>query len=172
MHVRSTSAALLAACALAFAACGDAPESSADEDGTTIGKPDEATKQAELKFAQCMREQGIDFPDPQAGGRGLTRIGEGSSPEELREAEKACEEYRKAIKPPELSEEQQQKFKDAALEHARCMRDHGIDFPDPTFSEDGGATVKIGKGSGIDPDDPDFKAAEKDCREIMEEARP
>jgi hypothetical protein len=75
------------------------------------------------------------------------------------------------MKPPELSEEQEQKFKDAALEHARCMRDHGIDFPDPTFSEGGGATIKLGKGS-VDPNDPDFKAAEKECREIMEEVRP
>jgi hypothetical protein len=170
MYVRSISAALLAACALAFAACGDAPESSADKDGPTIGKPDEATRQAELKFAQCMREQGIDFPDPQAGGKGLARIGEGTSPEEMRDAEKACEKYRKDIKPPELSEEQQQKFKDAALAHARCMRDHGIDFPDPTFSENGRATIKLGKGD-VDPQDPDFKAAEKDCQKIIEDAR-
>ena len=30
--------------------------------------------------------------------------------------------------------------------------------PDPQFDEDGGAQVRIGRGSGIDPDDPKFRA--------------
>jgi hypothetical protein len=53
-------------------------------------------------------------------------------------------------------------MKEAALAHARCMREHGIDFPDPKFSQDGSATVRIGPG-GLNPDDPDFKRAEKAC---------
>ena len=42
------------------------------------------------------------------------------------------------------------------------MREHGIDFPDPTFSADGGAQIKLERGK-VDPEDPDFKAAEKAC---------
>jgi hypothetical protein len=165
MFVRSLS--LLLACALGVAACGGEEEAPARSS-------DAANRQAELKFAQCMREQGVEFPDPGDGG-GPVKVGGDASPEELREAEKACEKYRKAIEPPELSEEQQQEFRDAALAHARCMREHGVDFPDPTFAEDGGARVEMRKGSGLDPEDEDFKEAEEACADklggIME-ARP
>ena len=157
MYLRTLAAAPLAALALGLASCGG------DEGAAASAQSARAkAHEAELKFAQCMREHGIDFPDPGSGERGLVKVGEGSSPEELREAEQACEKYREQIKPPELSEEQQQEFKDAALAHARCMREHGIDFPDPTFSEDGGAQIRIGEG-GPDPEDADFKAAEKQC---------
>ena len=51
------------------------------------------------------------------------------------------------------------------------MRDHGIDMPDPQISE-GGAGVRIGGpdgGSGprLDPEDPEFQAAEKACGSLM-----
>ena len=156
MYLRSSAAGLLAVCALALAACGG------DGGGEAAAQSSEKERrQAALKFAQCMREQGIDFPDPQAGG-GPVRIGGEGTPEELREAEQACAEFREDIEPPELSAAEQKKFKDAALAHARCMREQGIDFPDPTFSEDGGAQVRIGEG-GVEPDDADFKRAQEKC---------
>jgi hypothetical protein len=160
VYLRSLAVVPLAALALGLAACG---EDAAPADSQSSK---EKLQQAELKFAQCMREQGIDFPDPQQGRRGLVKVGEDSSPEEIRAAEKACEEFRKDIKPPELSEEQKQEFKDAALAHARCMREHGIDFPDPTFSADGGAQIRLSKGR-VDPEDADFKAAEKECADKL-----
>ena len=161
MYLRSLAAAPLAALALGLAACGGG-------DGTPASAQSarDANRQAELKFARCMREQGVDFPDPGSGGEGPVKVGGDATPEELREAEQACESLRKDIKPPELSEEQQQEFKDAALAHARCMREHGIDFPDPTFSEDGGAQVRIGE-RGLDPEDDDFKEAEQQCADKL-----
>ena len=45
-----------------------------------------------------------------------------------------------------MSAAEKEEFKKAALANARCMREHGIDFPDPKFEPDGGARVKIGKG--------------------------
>jgi hypothetical protein len=158
MHVLPL--ALLAACALGLAACG------ADDGGApAAARSSEAeAKEARLKFAECMREHGIDFPDPGSGegGAGPVKVGGDATPEELREAEEACKELREDIKPPELSEEQQQEFKEAALAHARCMREQGIDFPDPTFSEDGGARVRLGPG-GVDSDDADLREAEEKC---------
>jgi hypothetical protein len=44
------------------------------------------------------------------------------------------------------------------------MREHGLDFPDPTFGENGEATIRIGKGDGLDPKDPKFQKAEKECQ--------
>jgi hypothetical protein len=155
MTFRALAAALLAASAAGLAACGgdDAGAGAAQSAG-------DRNRQAQVKFAQCMREHGIDFPDPGEGP--VTVGGRGTTPEEMKAAEKACAKYRDAIKPPELSDAQKAEFKEAALAHARCMREHGIDFPDPTFSEDGGARVRIGAG-GVEPDDDDFKAAEKAC---------
>jgi hypothetical protein len=163
--IRLLAAALLAAGALAVASCGgdDAADGSADRQAQS--------RDAALKFARCMRDHGVEMPDPaQGGGRQTFKVGPGedTTPEELEEAQKACEKYQQEIEPPELSEEQQEEFKEAALEHARCMREHGIEsFPDPTFDENGAAKIQIDKSSGIDPEDPDFKEAEKACQDKM-----
>ena len=50
------------------------------------------------------------------------------------------------------------------------MREHGIDFPDPTFDEDGGAQIRLERGR-LDPDDPDFAAAQKECGRAMDVGR-
>ncbi len=49
------------------------------------------------------------------------------------------------------------------LDFAKCMRDHGVDFPDPTFNSDGGGLqVQMG-GPGMDPESPAFKSANDAC---------
>jgi hypothetical protein len=166
MTIRSIAAALLALSALSLAACGeDAP--------SAAGSPESKDKarEAALKFASCMRKEGIDFPDPGADGRQDIRVGgdSGISPEDFERAGKACDKYRKDIR-PQLTEEEQQEFKDNALAHSRCMREHGIDFPDPTFDAEGGASVRMRAGSGgKDPEhDPKFKAAEEACGHLMD----
>jgi hypothetical protein len=157
-------AAVLSTSALALAACGGDP--------STTGEPSanrqETMQDAALKYARCMRENGVDMPDPKSGERGI-RISppEGVSPSKMRKADEACRKYLEAVKPPEMSEEQQKKFRDAALANARCMREHGIDFPDPTFGENGEASIRIRRGSGIDPESAKFKDAQKACESTM-----
>src|SRR5215216_6348463 len=164
MTLRPLAAALLAVAALGVAACGD----DAETPTANAAADDDKVRQAQVKFAECMRENGVDMPDPKAeGGKSLFKVGgdSGISPEEFEKASKACEKYREGIR-PNLSEEEQAEFKEKALEHARCMREHGIDMPDPTFNADGGAEVRIGPGSSggrLDPEDPEFQAAEKEC---------
>ena len=46
----------------------------------------------------------------------------------------------------------------ADLAFARCMRQHGINMPDP--KPDGRVDMR---GIGVDSDDPKFKAAERAC---------
>jgi hypothetical protein len=162
--IRPLLAAVLATSALAVTACG--------EDSAAGGEPtadqQKQAQEAQLKFARCMREHGVEMDDPKQGERGIQMVGpRGASPQKAREAEEACRKYLDAIKPPELSDEQEKQLKDAALAHARCMRDHGIDFPDPTFGEDGRATIKIERGSGVDPQDPKVQEAEKACQEKL-----
>jgi hypothetical protein len=163
MTIRPHAVALLALSALGLAACGE------DTPAAGSAEAKEKARQAELKFASCMREQGIDMPDPQAGGERVFRIGGGSgiSPEEFKEASKACEKYREDIR-PQLTEEEQEKFKERALAHARCMREQGIDFPDPTFDAEGGARIRIPGGGGkLDPEDPKFREAQEQCADLM-----
>jgi hypothetical protein len=164
---RLLAASLLAAGALAVASCGGEGNASAD------GDSEAESRQAALDFAKCMREHGVDMADPGTGGRQVFKVGPGeeNTPEEFEEAQEACKKYQEKIKPPELSEEQQQELKEAALAHARCMREHGIEnFPDPSFDEDGGAQIRIDKGSGIDPEDDDFKDAQEACEDEMPDA--
>ena len=84
---RTTTTAALGACAAAFAlsACGGSdPASPADARAKA--------EQAQLKFARCMREHGVNVPDPKpdARGPGLVRVGEGVSPQVMRRADEAC----------------------------------------------------------------------------------
>ena len=56
------------------------------------------------------------------------------------------------------------KEQDRALKFAQCMRDNGVDMPDPDFAG-GGIRVTIGVpgGGGITPDSEVFQAAQKAC---------
>jgi hypothetical protein len=49
------------------------------------------------------------------------------------------------------------------LRFSECMRSHGVpSFPDPT-----GQGIHIGRGSGIDPSSPAFKAAQSACGKLL-----
>jgi hypothetical protein len=161
MRIHSLIAALLTVSALALVACGEDPTG-----GGPTADQEQKMRDAQLAFARCMREHGIDMDDPKPGERGIRlAIPKGVTPEKAEAANEACRKHLDAIKPPELSEEQEKQARDAALAHARCMREHGIDFPDPTFGENGEATIRIGKDSGIEPDDPKFQKAQEECAE-------
>jgi hypothetical protein len=56
-------------------------------------------------------------------------------------------------------------FKQAALAFARCMRQHGVNVPDPN-PNGGGIVVKGGPGT-LNPDDPKFKAAQQACQKLL-----
>ena len=122
-------------------------------------------RKAMLDLARCMRENGVDMPDPEFSGGRVTQRMKGGNPDKMRAAEKACEKYRSQIKAPEMSASDKEDFKKAALANARCMREHGIDFPDPVFDPNGGARVKIDKR--LNPEGAKFQAAQKACEKTM-----
>ena len=76
-------------------------------------------------------------------------------------AQKACQKILESVRPPEMSEEQQQRFKEQALKFARCMREHGIDMPDPQFQSGGRMTQRM--EGGIDPNSQRFRDANEAC---------
>ena len=138
---------------------------------TTAGTTSEAdAQQAMLDFAQCMREHGIDMPDPQFGDNGNASFSVGSEgtpadKTKLDDAQKACQSYLDKVKSnaPPMDPAKVEAEKQRMLDFAQCMRDHGIDFPDPQISTDGGGLqVQLG-GPGLDPNSPGFKEANDAC---------
>lgn len=52
---------------------------------------------------------------------------------------------------------------DRSLAYAKCMRENGVPkFPDPA---EGGA-IKVGPDSGVDPESPEFQAAQEACVDL------
>lgn len=163
-----TATPLLAVLALGLGACGGG-------EATSAGGADTDSQSAEdsrVAFAQCLREQGIDVEDPGEGGGLLLRRGGGEGPERslddggrFEEAAEKCREKLGDAAPPELSEEQREEFQDQALAFARCMREQGIDMPDPEFGEGGRFTQRMDRPA----DEKRFREAEEACKEFRPE---
>jgi hypothetical protein len=149
----------IATASLALAACGD--DSSTGDSGDDQAR----FREAALEYTECMRRNGVDMPDPtfgQGGGINFTTPRRGEDDPAVRRAEEACRKYLEDVQPPELSEEQQRESRERALRYSRCMREHGIDFPDPTFGEDGRVELRLERGR-VDENDPAFQEAQKAC---------
>jgi hypothetical protein len=133
--------AALAAIAVAFVGAGCSSGSGETGATDTAGTATTAgPRQQAVRFAECMRDNGVDeFPDPDASGR-LTIDGvlNGSSLDPdapaWKEATAAC----KDLQPPGYTGGGRRSAgeQDAALEFAQCIRDNGVkDFPDPADGE-------------------------------------
>lgn len=153
----------LAIASVALGACGGG------SDDATAGTGDRRAefREAALKFAKCMRANGVDMPDPSPNG-GIRIGGPDMSPQDrqkLEDAQNACQKILESVRPPELSQEDQQTFRDQALKFARCMREQGIDMPDPQFQSGGGMMQRLDEGA--DPDSQRFQDAQKACAKGM-----
>jgi hypothetical protein len=117
----------------------------------------------DLAYAQCMRDHGIsDFPDPGASGGIAIPAQRGSDLDPDNPQFKAADDACKSLLPQPPSEEQQQQDFADMLRFAQCMREHGItDFPDPKPGE--GISISADQGSDLDPNNPQFQAANKAC---------
>jgi hypothetical protein len=142
---------------------GDNGVATAGGGKATASAAQHSDEERALKFAQCMREHGIDLPDPQDGK--LPNIPEGLDPKKVDAAQQQCKQYL-----PNGGE--QPKVDPQRLEQLRkvsqCMRENGFpDFPDPTESG-----LHFGAKSGIDPQDPKFQAAQKTCDKYAPDPSP
>jgi len=143
-------------------------------DGTTARDAPDDVEEAVLAFAECMRDHGVDMPDPQVNGDGGVAIqvdgDNGVSEAEMEEAQQECEPLMaNARGEVERDPEREAEMQAEMLEFAECMREHGIDMPDPQFDGDGRVTMRAGAGEdGEAGDEPDrdsdaFEAAAKVC---------
>jgi hypothetical protein len=172
-------ALLIAACSSAAAAPSgvatlQSPDPSGSGDPRASPSASLSPEDAALAFARCMREHGIPMDDPKVGGGANGPIsisigGPGIDTEKLEAAQEACGGFMgvsgpKGTMPPDLL--------DKLVEYASCMREHGIDFPDPQTN--GGGVIIGGPGSkdALDPSSPKFQAAHEACRSIMPDGGP
>ncbi|GAA2858774.1 hypothetical protein GCM10010517_17230 [Streptosporangium fragile] len=148
----------------ALTACGQPQTSEVVSAGGAVpsaASSQESSEEDGLKFAQCMREHGIDMADPEPGGGGSVMIRRKADAERLEEAGKACGKY--SPFGPESTYSNDPEIQDAFLALARCMRGHGVDMPDPDFS---GGSVRF-SGNGVDPDSPKTEKALEACRDHL-----
>jgi hypothetical protein len=156
----------VAACSGGGKANGVASLSGANKPtATTSASGSHDDRQMALAFARCMRQHGIDMPDPKFNGNGVSqefsarRGGKGPDDPKFKAAQQACQKYLpNGGQPTKPNPQEQQQL----LAFARCMRQHGIDVPDPGAS--GGIEVK-GRPGTVNPNDPKFKAAQQACQQ-------
>jgi hypothetical protein len=132
-----------------------------------------------VQYAQCMRTHGVPtFPDPNGQGQ-VTMTGVNPQSSSFVAAQRTCATYAKGGgKPPSAAKQQQAVAQ--ALKFSECMRSHGItNFPDPQVSSSGGGTrigISLGGGgkgsSNLNPDNPQFQAAQKACQALLPSAPP
>ena len=108
---------------------------------TTVFDEETTFEEGVLNFAQCMREEGINFPDPTFDIDGNPQFDnlEIENEDEFETAFENCEDILRNALPEQfdLDPEVEAALVDASLEFSQCMRDQGIDFPDPKPGEFG-----------------------------------
>lgn len=160
---------IAAALLIGAAACGNQPNStgvasvanasdkpSAAPSAASTADPEEQGR----KFAKCMRDHGVDMPDPEPGkGMQITAKVDGDK-DKFKQAMDACRSFAPFKDRGQLSAEDLDKMRN----FAKCMREHGVDMPDP---DPGGNMVLKKKDTRLDPDNPAFKQAMEACRSQM-----
>lgn len=109
-----------------------------------------------LAFAECMRDNGIDMPDPLPGQQGLyealTHGAEGEDQTTVERAFAACQELAPQY---DHGPDHDQEMSETRLAIAECLREKGFDVPDDLS----GVTH-----DDLDQDD-DLNAAMEECRD-------
>jgi hypothetical protein len=128
-------------------------ERTASEEGDATTTTTEAVdpEEAFQEYNECMSEYGFDMPDPGSGNGGVISI-EGDPEMDFTAHEEAVAECDPILEAAfgefELSPEQEAEMMDQELALAQCMRDNGVDWPDPDPS--GNNMIEL--GDGIDPE--------------------
>ncbi|WP_412077663.1 hypothetical protein ACLF6K_25170 [Streptomyces xanthophaeus] len=155
-----TTAAAITGLALAVTGCANGTsggKSGGKQDGASAGGSGGgagADADKAVKMRQCLREHGIDAPDPKPGQdpRAMT-VGGGVDPQKMQEAMKAC-----GMGGPDSGKEPTQEEKDKELKWIRCMRENGVQLKDPEYN--GGMRTGIEVPPGQEKA---FEDAQKKC---------
>ncbi|HKF16701.1 MAG TPA: hypothetical protein VKF14_05865 [Candidatus Dormibacteraeota bacterium] len=120
-------------------------------------------EQMALKWAQCMRDHGVNVPDP-GQGRPVRIQAEAQDQQQIQDAMNACQRYQpKGGNGPGKVD---QKTLDQLTKFAQCMRDHGIPMQDPKASG-GGVQITGGGPGSVEPDSDQFQQAQQACQHYL-----
>jgi hypothetical protein len=145
---------------MAVVACGGS-EASGDAQANA--------EDAALDYAKCMREHGVDVPDPKPGAGGFGIQIQSSDPQEnekFQDAQDACGDIlQKAI--PEGDRPDPAEMRDKLHEMTECLRDKGYDVPEPQVFGPGDSPPDNPPAPSKELQDlmgdPDFQQAQEDC---------
>jgi hypothetical protein len=141
--------------------------------GSASGEDAQANAEdAALDFAKCMREHGVDVPDPQpgsGGGGGFNlqfRSGNPADNENFQEGQQACGHFlRDAV--PEGDRPDPAEMRDKLHQMTECLRDKGYDVPEPQIFGPGDSPPDNPPAPSQElqdlMDDPEFQQAQEDC---------
>lgn len=164
MKRRLTLGLLAVTVALAIAGCGAdeggggvASANGSGSEQTEAAKPSVDPQEMGMKYAQCMRENGVPMDDPEPGKGVMLKV-DGSIPRETVDAAmETCREYS-----PQQNGGANPQMEEQARAFAKCMRDNGVEaFPDP---EPGQPGIRIDRSM---EQDPDFAAAREACQDFL-----
>jgi len=165
---KTTLAATLLTAAVLLTGCGSNEPDTQVASGTGAQQPEATATSAPpslsrdemaIKFTQCLREQGLNVPDPEPGKGPMLKFDKSSgvTPEQVEKAMDACKQYN-----PQAEGSANPQQEENGRKFAQCMRDNGVEkFPDPKPGQRG---IMIGPGVG---DDPDFQKAQDTCQPIL-----
>ncbi|MFD0688228.1 hypothetical protein [Actinomadura fibrosa] len=172
MRTRGALAALPLVLALALTGCGGddggekdgvASAGGGKTGGAAAGGAKLSQEEMGVKFAECMRKNGIPMDDPK-DGKILLKIDKKTPKATVDKAMEACRQYNpqaNATGAPDPKEQER------GRKYAECMRSNGVEaFQDPKPGQRG---IMI---DGKVAEDPDFKAAQEKCQKILQGGGP
>ncbi|REE96868.1 hypothetical protein [Thermomonospora umbrina] len=114
-----------------------------------------------VKFAQCMRENGIPLEDPKPGEGIMLKFDQRMKRETVDKAMQACRKYNPQQNGAGGSDP---KAEERSRAFSQCMRDNGVEkFPDPKPGQRGIMIDRNAIG-----DDPDFDKAQQACQKMLQ----
>jgi hypothetical protein len=127
--------AALATLTIIVAGCGNGSTGTGNSGATSGGNGTASIHEKAVKFAECMRANGVSaFPDPAASGSfTIDGVVNGSSLDPNGAAFKGAMSACKNLEPPGFTGGKvTPSQRTARLKFAQCIRDNGVpDFPDP-----------------------------------------
>jgi len=140
----------------------DADASGTGSDATSGATPEEAI----LRFTKCLRDNGLDVPDPDVDSAGNLQLDFGSGADldpkdpQVKRARDRCSKYANAIiqsfDPDDIVA-----IRDTLVKYAACLRRAGYPVRDPQFFN------AKGPFPDVRPDDPKFMRANTQCEPVL-----
>lgn len=136
-RARATLTAALLAPVLLFGVAACSPQQEDPASAPETGTSDTPFFDWQLAFAECMRDEGVDVPDPENSSMGGMAV---DSSIDMAAFQAAAEVCRTELgEPPAPSESERSDMEQDALvwlrEAAECYRENGYDMADPKLGE-------------------------------------